>query len=134
MNKLSFVFCLLALINWSQPQAMGQAGVSSGSYGAARAGFSRVDNFGNYRMPEPSFFRVEEFVNYHRHNLPLPSKGKKVRLDVQDLKLENGKVVYQFGITTPRALTDQKLPPLNLVLVIDESGSMGGEKLSLIHI
>ena len=130
MNKLTFAFCLLALINWYQPQAMGQAGVSSGSYGVARAGFSRVDNFGNYRMPEPSFFRVEEFVNYHRHNLPLPSKGKKVHLDVQDLKLENGKVVYQFGITAPRALTDQKLPPLNLVLVIDESGSMGGEKIA----
>ena len=47
MNKLTFVFCLLALINCYQPQAMGQAGVSSGSYGAARAGFSRVDNFGN---------------------------------------------------------------------------------------
>ena len=55
MNKLTFAFCLLALMNWHQPQAMGQAGVSSGSYSAARAGFSRVDNFGNYQMPEPSF-------------------------------------------------------------------------------
>lgn len=81
-------------------------------------------------MPEADFFRVEEFVNYHRHDLPLPDKGDRVRLDVQNLELENGKTVYQFGITTPRALESKKLPPLNLVLVIDESGSMGGDKIA----
>lgn len=130
MNKLFFTCCLLALTSWLQQSTMGQGGVSSGSYGAARAGFSHVDNYGSYRMPQSSFFRIEEFINYHRHDLPLPIENQKVRLDVQDLKLENGKTVYQFGITTPRVLTNEKLPPLNLVLVVDESGSMGGEKIT----
>ena len=119
---ISLAFCSTELL--------AQAGLSSGSVGAARAGFHRMSKTGKYLMPQADFFRVEEFVNYHRHDLPLPSKGKRVHLDVQNLELENGKTVYQFGITTPRALESRKLPPLNLVLVVDESGSMGGEKIS----
>ncbi len=111
-------------------QVVAQSGTTSNSVGAARAGFHRISAAGNYLMPEPGFFRVEEFVNYHRHDLPLPTKGKRVHLDVQNLKLEKGKAVYQFGLTTPRALDSRKLPPLNLVLVIDESGSMGGQKIA----
>jgi uncharacterized protein YegL len=135
MKNLFFTNCLTticlttSLVLTSQ-QLVAQGGTSSGSVGAARAGFHRISETGTYLMPKADFFRVEEFINYHRHNLPLPTKGQRVHLDVQNIELENGKVVYQFGITTPRALDSKKLPPLNLVLVIDESGSMGGEKIA----
>ncbi len=81
-------------------------------------------------MPSPEMFRVEEFVNYHRHRLPLPKDGSRVRLDVQQLRLENGKTVLQFGITTPRAIDPQEMPPMNIVLVIDRSGSMSGDRIA----
>ena len=128
--KTQIIVASLTISLGFAPQAMAQAGTTSSSVGAARAGIHRTSATGAYLMPEPNFFRVEEFVNYHRHDLPLPAKGKRVHLDVQNLKLENGKTVYQFGITTPRALDSKKLPPLNLVLVIDESGSMGGAKIA----
>ena len=106
-----------------------QAGVSSGSYGVARAGFHTVGPNGQYVLPSPDMFRVEEFINYHRHDLPLPADGQRALLNVQDLKLENGKTVFQFGLTTPRAMNIERMRPLNIVLVVDESGSMSGEKI-----
>ena len=39
---------------------------------------------------------------------------------------------YQFGIATPREVDQEKIPPLNLVLVIDRSGSMSGERIAYV--
>ena len=80
-------------------------------------------------MPPPDLFRVEEFVNYHRHDLPLPDEDQRIRLDVQQMSLGSGKKLVQLGITTPRALDTETMQPLNIVLVIDDSGSMRGEKM-----
>lgn len=130
MKNLAFTICLFSSLALSAQHLMAQAGTSSSSVGGARAGFHRVSPSGKYLMPKADFFRVEEFVNYHRHDLPLPKKGERVHLSMRSLELENSKSVYQVGITTPRALDRKKLPPLNLVLVIDESGSMGGAKIA----
>lgn len=106
-----------------------QEGVSSGSVGVARAGFYAIGPNGKYVLPAPEMFRVEEFINYHRHDLPRPTDGKKVLLTGRDLKLENGKTVFEFGLTTPRAIDPELMPPLNIVIVVDESGSMSGAKI-----
>ena len=108
-----------------------QAGVSSGSVGAARAGHHRITPDGRYRMPDASLFRVEEFINYHRHDIPVPNKKEnRVKLNVQKLDAGNGKSVIQVGIATPRALDFEQLRPMNLVLVIDHSGSMSGDRIA----
>ena len=127
--KNSILFCMAAILFCSN-YSFGQSGVSSGSFGVARAKFSTIGANGQYVLPASDLFRVEEFINYHRHDLPLPKDGKRVLLDVQDLELANGKVVFQFGLTTPRAIDPDKMPPMNIVLVVDESGSMSGEKIS----
>ncbi len=91
---------------------------------AGRAGVHRTGLAGQYMMPAPDMLRVEEFINYHRHDLPWPDDGQRVRMDVQRMMLDNGKSVYQFGLTTPRAVDPELVPPLNIVLVIDRSGSI----------
>ena len=78
---------------------------------------------------DPSAIKVEEFINYHRHQLPLPDKGG-VRLDLRTGELPNGHIGLQVGLTTNRAIDRELRGPLNLVLVIDRSGSMAGRRIS----
>lgn len=108
----------------------GQAGVSSSSVGLSRAGISRTTPEGRFRMPPPNYFRVEEFINYHRHDLPTPQKGQRVHLDLKQMVVGKHRSVIQVGITTPRALAPGKIRPLNVVLVIDQSGSMSGDRIA----
>lgn len=122
-------WALLSLV----PSAIyAQSGVSSSSYSVARAG-SQMTEGGVFRMPSPDKFLIEEFVNYHRHDLPLPESGKRVRLDLQHATLEDGKTIVQVGIATPRAMDSSQMPPLNVVLVIDRSGSMGGDRIAKVR-
>ena len=109
--------------------ALAQDGVSSASMGVARSGFHRVGPDGKYRMPSPDLFRVEEFVNYHKHDLPLPGKGQRLQLNVKKMSIGSKKWLLQIGLATPRSVARDKIPPLNLVLVVDRSGSMGGSKM-----
>lgn len=127
-------------------EAFAQAGTSSSSFGITRAGLHRSSPNGQFMMPMPDMIRVEEFINYHRHDLPLPDQGRRVRLNIQSMLLpakgskksetkkghkdQAGKTVLQIGLTTPRATDSKTLPPLNLVLVIDRSGSMSGQRLA----
>ena len=81
-------------------------------------------------MPSPDMIRIEEFINYHRHELPMPLGDQRVRLNLQSLDLPSGKSVLQFGLTTPRAIDPELVAPLNLVMVIDQSSSMSGERIA----
>lgn len=86
-----------------------------------------------FRIPEE--IAVEEFVNYHKHRLPLPKVGQAVAMDT---RWGNGEVarlqrdaVLQIGFTTAEVDERTDLRPLNLVFVIDKSGSMGdSDKMS----
>lgn len=75
--------------------------------------------------------RVEEFINYHKHELPLPKAGEVVALDVRlgndQVSLYNPTTVLQVGFTTASVNEKQDLPPANIAIVIDNSGSMAGD-------
>jgi hypothetical protein len=82
-----------------------------------------------FRVPEE--IAVEEFVNYHKHRLPLPKVGQSVAMDT---RWGNGEIapfqreaVLQLGFTTPEVDERSDLRPLNLVFVIDKSGSMADD-------
>ncbi len=128
----NLIFFLTIVMLAAPTVVVGQGGVSSASYSLARAA-ANTDINGMYLMPSPELFRVEELINYHRHDLPLPKAGQRVHLDLQQMRTEQGKTVFQIGVTTPRAMDPSKRVPLNVVLVIDRSGSMGGDRISKVR-
>lgn len=98
-----------------------QDSASSASIARSRA-LSRAGNF------LPGEVLVEEFVNYHKHRLPLPKVGQAVAMDTRwgndRISAQQPEAVLQIGFTTAEVNERTDLRPLNLVLVIDKSGSM----------
>ena len=106
----------------------------SSSYPAARSSYP------GYNSPAPVFripdeVAVEEFVNYHKHRLPLPKSGQAVAMDTRwgnaEIAPLQREAVLQIGFTTGEVDERTDLRPLNLVFVIDKSGSMAdADKMS----
>lgn len=146
-------FVLLCLCSWTSvlAQQSGSAASVSRSRAIVNSGstapapttstyYPSSPSYPTYTVPAPVFripeeVAVEEFVNYHKHRLPLPKAGQAVALDT---RWGNGEVarlqreaVLQIGFTTAEADERTDLRPLNLVLVIDKSGSMAdSDKMS----
>lgn len=82
-----------------------------------------------FKIPEE--IAVEEFVNYHKHRLPLPKSGQAVAMDTRwgnaEISRSQREAVLQIGFTTAEVNERTDLRPLNLVLVIDKSGSMADD-------
>src|SRR5215207_1244492 len=86
-------------------------------------------------IPASRSVAVEEFVNYHRHQIGRPRAGEAVLLDVRwgndRVSGADAEAVLQIGFSTALASDRSQLPPVNLALVIDKSGSMAdADKLS----
>ena len=96
-----------------------QFGTSAMSVGELRAGL----------LPPSKSIRVEELINYHRHLIPKPKADQCVELEVKSFQLPGGHRIVQAGIAATSLASREQAPPLNLVLVIDCSGSMSGERI-----
>lgn len=123
--------------------AVGVSAQQSGS--SASVSQSRAVNNSNPQQPQnrnsrstnytpvttfnvPDEVAVEEFVNYHKHRLALPKVGQAVAMDTRwgnnEITPAQREAVLQIGFTTMEVTERTDLRPLNLVLVIDKSGSM----------
>jgi Mg-chelatase subunit ChlD len=143
-------FVLLCLCSWTSvlAQQSGSAASVSRSRAIVNAGPTAPPSpTGTYYPSSPSYnvlapvFRipeeiaVEEFVNYHKHRLPLPKVGQAVAMDTRwgngEIARYQREAVLQIGFTTAEVDERTDLRPLNLVLVIDKSGSMAdSDKMS----
>jgi Mg-chelatase subunit ChlD len=137
------VLGLLCLCCWTS--VLAQQSGSAASVSRARAIVNAGPNapvpttstyYPTYNPPRPVFkipeeIAVEEFVNYHKHRLPLPKSGQAVAMDTRwgnaEVSRSQREAVLQIGFTTAEVNERTDLRPLNLVLVIDKSGSMADD-------
>jgi Ca-activated chloride channel family protein len=109
-----------------------QNGVSSGAASQLRAALAAG------LLPAPSAIAVDEILNYHRHRIAGPRPGDAVGLDVAVATLASDcgreREVLQIGLSSVPPQGAAPRGPVDLVLVIDCSGSMAdGGKLATVQ-
>lgn len=83
-------------------------------------------------LPPPASVRVEEYVNYFRYSFAPPERGVfSVVAEAAPSPFTEGRHVVRIGVATrPKAAAERK--PMNLVFLVDTSGSMSSpDKLGL---
>lgn len=123
-NQIAALLVLIAMPFFSLAQ-----------YGYSSASMSMGKMRSNTRaLPAPSEIVLEEYINYHRHRIALPTGEDRVALDLQwggsDLTGQLDEGILQVGIATGSAASLDLLPPVNVALVIDKSGSMAGDRIA----
>ena len=102
---------------------------STSTYYPASPSYPAYNAVSSFKIPDE--VAVEEFVNYHKHRLPLPKSGQAVAMDTRwgnaEVSRSQREAVLQIGFTTAEVNERTDLRPLNLVFVIDKSGSMGAD-------
>lgn len=93
--------------------------VDAASYSNVR----RILNQG--RLPTPGAVRIEEMINYFSYNYPQPADDKPFSITTEwsSCPWNEGHQLVMIGLQG-RKLDAEKLPPSNLVFLIDVSGSM----------
>lgn len=96
--------------------------------GGSTFGLARTRELAELGMlPTPLEVAVADIVNYHRHRLPLPRGDEEVMPSLRfgnEMVAPGSELILQFGYTTAPSDDRADLPPLNLGIVIDRSGSM----------
>ena len=123
MQKLVIAVLAAAVF---QTAALQNTVAAQGGYSNASVGMGRSNE-----VKKADDIVVEEYFNYRRHALPLPKGNETVHLDLSwgsKTTTENGDAVLQIGITTARFKADE-MPPVNICVVLDRSGSMSGDRI-----
>jgi len=99
------------------------------------ASYSNVRRFiNNGQLPPADAIRIEEMVNYFTYNLPGPKDNEPVAIhtELSPAPWNTNHRLLRIGLKA-RTISAEKLPPSNLVFLIDVSGSMFEEsKLPLV--
>jgi Ca-activated chloride channel family protein len=99
------------------------------------ASYSNVRRYINSgQLPPKNAVRIEELINYFHYDLPEPESGKPVAIqtELSATPWNPQHQLVRIGLKAKNVKTD-KLPPSNLVFLLDVSGSMAEpNKLSLV--
>ncbi len=100
--------------------------LSTFSIDVDNASYSNVRRFLNSgQKPPKDAVRIEEMINYFRYNYPQPTQNKpfSVTTEMSVCPWNKANRLLHIGLQGKKIATD-KLPPSNLVFLIDVSGSM----------
>lgn len=100
--------------------------LSTMSVDVDRASYSNVRRFINSgQTPPPDAVRIEEMVNYFDYNYPQPQNNDPIAIvtEVTTCPWETDHLLLHIGMQAKKFETE-KLPPSNLVFLLDVSGSM----------
>jgi len=117
-----------AVITKLEPISTFAADVDTASYPMAR------NYLVNGNLPPKQSIRTEEFVNYFDYELAAPTEGDfAVRLQAMPSLFggDSERTLLAIGIKA-REVLDENRKPMNLVFVIDKSGSMAGARMKLV--
>jgi len=114
-----------------------EAPVSTFSIDVDTASYSNVRRFLNQgRLPPRDAVRIEELINYFRYDYPLPQNRAQpfsTNITVAPSPWAEGRELVHIGLQGYNIVPRER-PPLNLVLLLDVSGSMGEpNKLPLVQ-
>ena len=110
-------------------------GISSFSIDADGASYSNIRRYINQgEIPPIDAVRIEEMINYFSYNYPEPGNGEDISIDTEltECPWQEGHKLLRIGIKG-KNIERSSLPPANIVLLVDVSGSMSMEgKLELL--
>ncbi|MCJ8153080.1 VWA domain-containing protein [Chryseobacterium sp. SSA4.19] len=127
LNKSTWVcfFAVTFIFNISK----GQQGVSTGSVAhTVSNGLSSSNESG---FLNENTIIVEDFMNYHKHQIRIPKKNEvALSIDYDNVILNSDDTfLLQIGLDTQNVTSRENSNKVNVSVVIDNSGSMGGGKL-----
>ncbi len=114
--------------------AAADAGLGNGNTNVSLGGAQDLGYFRRLlaegRVPTSGDFEAAGFFAEHHTPLPEPDCGERVCLQAMlgvmaNLVNGNNCTMMQIGLNSPITASDEHRPPLNLVVVVDVSGSMG---------
>jgi len=91
------------------------------------ASYSNVRRFiNNGQLPPPDAVRVEEMINYFKYNFNNPAGNDPVGIttEISSAPWNKNHLLVRIGLKA-RTVDMDKLPPSNMVFLLDISGSMG---------
>lgn len=117
-------------ITKSEPVSTFSIDVDTASYTNTRSYLERGDT------PPQDSIRIEEMINYFPYNYPIPETKEKpfaIHTTLTDSPWKKGNQLLHIGIKGFE-LEEKEKKPLNLVLLIDTSGSMyGNDRIGLLQ-
>ena len=113
-----------------------QSPMSTFSIDVDTASYSNVRRFiHGGSLPPPDAVRIEELINYFAYDYPKPTDSEPFSFtaEVADCPWNDQARLVHLGLQG-QAISDEELPPRNLVFLLDVSGSMGSpDKLPLLR-
>lgn len=124
-----------AIIHDNPFYATANAPLSTFSIDVDRASYSNIRRFINQgQKPPKDAVRIEEMINYFEYDYPQPTDDKpfSINTEVAECKWNSKHKVLMIGLQGKK-MDMEKIPPANLVFLLDVSGSMNEpDKLPLL--